>query len=86
MFYGSGDRDPHPLTGAPTREGVFLHAADPVVLDCPEDLSISLLATANYHFWDLSTDGMPSLPTAEFGEARLTRETAGVGRHTLSER
>src|SRR5271165_3703243 len=43
---------------APTREGVFLHVADPVVLDCLQDLSISLLATANNHSWDLGTGGI----------------------------
>jgi len=47
-----------PLAEAPTREGVFLHVADPVVLDCLQDLSISLLATANNHSWDLGTGGI----------------------------
>jgi hypothetical protein len=37
----------NPSAEAPTREGVFLHAADPVVLDCLRALSVSLLATAN---------------------------------------
>jgi poly-gamma-glutamate capsule biosynthesis protein CapA/YwtB (metallophosphatase superfamily) len=39
-----------PLAEAPTREGVFLHAADPMVLDCLKDLSIPLVATANNYF------------------------------------
>jgi poly-gamma-glutamate capsule biosynthesis protein CapA/YwtB (metallophosphatase superfamily) len=47
-----------PMAGPPTREGVFLHAADPVVLDCLKNLSISLLATANNHIWDLGTGGI----------------------------
>jgi poly-gamma-glutamate capsule biosynthesis protein CapA/YwtB (metallophosphatase superfamily) len=47
-----------PFAEAPTREGVFLHAADPVVLDCLKDLSISLLATANNHAWDLGNGGI----------------------------
>jgi poly-gamma-glutamate capsule biosynthesis protein CapA/YwtB (metallophosphatase superfamily) len=47
-----------PLAGAPTREGVFLHAAEPVVLDCLKELAISLVATANNHVWDLGTGGI----------------------------
>jgi poly-gamma-glutamate capsule biosynthesis protein CapA/YwtB (metallophosphatase superfamily) len=47
-----------PMAGPPTREGVFLHAADPCVLDCLKDLSILLLATANNHIWDLGTGGI----------------------------
>jgi poly-gamma-glutamate capsule biosynthesis protein CapA/YwtB (metallophosphatase superfamily) len=47
-----------PQAKAPTREGVFLHAADPVVLDCLRDLSILLLATANNRIWDLGTGGI----------------------------
>jgi poly-gamma-glutamate synthesis protein (capsule biosynthesis protein) len=48
----------NPSAEAPTREGVFRHAADPCVLDCLRDLSISLLATANNHVWDLGTGGI----------------------------
>jgi poly-gamma-glutamate capsule biosynthesis protein CapA/YwtB (metallophosphatase superfamily) len=47
-----------PSAGAPTREGVFLHAADPAVLDCLKELSISLVATANNHVWDLGAGGI----------------------------
>jgi poly-gamma-glutamate capsule biosynthesis protein CapA/YwtB (metallophosphatase superfamily) len=47
-----------PLAEAPTRDDVFLHAADPAVLDCLADLSISLLATANNHVWDLGKGGI----------------------------
>ncbi len=47
-----------PSAEAPTREGVFLHAADPAVLDVLEDLSVSLLATANNHVWDLGGGGI----------------------------
>jgi hypothetical protein len=46
-----------PLAELPTREGVFLRAADPVVLNCLRDLLVSLLATANNHIWDLGTGG-----------------------------
>lgn len=47
-----------PLAEAPTREGVFLHAADPTVLDRLKKLSISLVATANNHVWDLGSGGV----------------------------
>jgi poly-gamma-glutamate capsule biosynthesis protein CapA/YwtB (metallophosphatase superfamily) len=47
-----------PAAEAPTRRGVFLHAADPEVLDCLKDLSISLLTTANNHAFDLGTGGI----------------------------
>jgi poly-gamma-glutamate capsule biosynthesis protein CapA/YwtB (metallophosphatase superfamily) len=47
-----------PLAEAPTRDGVFLHAASPAVLDCLKALSISLLATANNHVWDLGSSGI----------------------------
>jgi len=43
---------------APTREGVFLHTADPAVLDCLKDWHIGLLATANNHAYDLGTGGI----------------------------
>lgn len=46
------------LAERPTREGVFLHVADPVVLDCLKELSVSLLATANNHVWDLGAGGI----------------------------
>jgi poly-gamma-glutamate synthesis protein (capsule biosynthesis protein) len=47
-----------PLAGAPTRQGVFLHAAGAAVLDCLKDLSVSTVATANNHAWDLDTGGI----------------------------
>ncbi len=47
-----------PSAEAPTRTGVFLHAADPAVLDVLEDLSVRLLATANNHVWDLGGGGI----------------------------
>ena len=43
---------------APTRDGMFLHAADPSVLDYLKALSVSLVATANNHVWDLGTGGI----------------------------
>ncbi|HXP04929.1 MAG TPA: CapA family protein [Stellaceae bacterium] len=43
---------------APTRQDVFLHAADPVVLDCLKDWHIGLVATANNHAYDLGTGGI----------------------------
>jgi poly-gamma-glutamate capsule biosynthesis protein CapA/YwtB (metallophosphatase superfamily) len=48
----------NPLAEAPTRGGVLLYAAEPAVLDCLKELSISLLATANNHLWDLGTGGI----------------------------
>lgn len=46
------------LAEAATRAGVFLHAAPPPVLDCLKEFSVSLLATANNHVWDLGTGGI----------------------------
>jgi poly-gamma-glutamate capsule biosynthesis protein CapA/YwtB (metallophosphatase superfamily) len=43
---------------APTRDDVFLHAADPAVLDCLKEWRIGLLATANNHAYDLGTGGI----------------------------
>src|SRR5580692_6736856 len=43
---------------APTREGVFLHAAGPEVLDCLREWHFTLLATANNHAYDLGTGGI----------------------------
>ena len=43
---------------APVRQDVFLHAADPAVLDCLKDWHIGLLATANNHAFDLGTGGI----------------------------
>jgi poly-gamma-glutamate synthesis protein (capsule biosynthesis protein) len=47
-----------PRAEAPTRQDVFLHAADPAVLDCLADWHIGLLATANNHAFDLGTGGI----------------------------
>ncbi len=46
------------LAEAATRDGMFLHAAEPAVLDCLKTLSVSLVATANNHVWDLGTGGI----------------------------
>ena len=63
--------------GLPTREGVFLHAADPAVLDCLGALSISLLATANNHMWDLGTGGIVGA-LAELEARGFTHAGAGA--------
>jgi poly-gamma-glutamate synthesis protein (capsule biosynthesis protein) len=42
----------------PTRQGVFLHCAEPEVLDCLRALSINLLALANNHSFDLGAAGV----------------------------
>ncbi len=47
-----------PQAEMPTRQGVFLHAADPVVLDCLKEMHVSLLATSNNHAFDLGTGGI----------------------------
>jgi poly-gamma-glutamate capsule biosynthesis protein CapA/YwtB (metallophosphatase superfamily) len=67
----------NPLAEAPTREGVFLHAADAAVLDCLKDLSISLVATANNHFWDLGTRGIVGA-LAELDARGFTHAGAGI--------
>ena len=45
-------------SGTPTREGVFLHAAPPAVLDCLGDLGVDLLSLANNHSSDLGPAGV----------------------------
>lgn len=67
-----------PLAEAPTRQGVFLHAADPAVLDCLKALSISLVATANNPAWDLGTGGIIGA-LAEIETRGFTHAGAGAG-------
>jgi poly-gamma-glutamate synthesis protein (capsule biosynthesis protein) len=47
-----------PRAGAPTRDPVGVHSADPVVLDCLRDMGVGLLATSNNHAFDLGTGGI----------------------------
>jgi poly-gamma-glutamate synthesis protein (capsule biosynthesis protein) len=47
-----------PMAGTPTREGVFTHVADPVVLDCLGDLRIGMLTQCNNHAFDLNSGGI----------------------------
>ncbi len=47
-----------PKAETPTRQDVFLHAADPAVLDCLKDWRIGLVATSNNHAFDLGTGGI----------------------------
>lgn len=47
-----------PASGAPTREGQFMHLAQPGVLDCIADMGFNLLSLANNHAWDLGTAGV----------------------------
>ncbi len=65
-----------PLAEAPTREGVFLHAGDSVVLDCLKELSVALLATANNHVWDLGGGGILGM-VDELGARGFTHAGAG---------
>lgn len=44
--------------GAPTRDPAGVHAADPVVLECLQEMGINLLATSNNHVFDLGTGGI----------------------------
>jgi len=46
------------LAGQPTKEGLYFHAASPVVLDCLKDLGVNLLALCSNHAWDLGTKGI----------------------------
>jgi poly-gamma-glutamate capsule biosynthesis protein CapA/YwtB (metallophosphatase superfamily) len=47
-----------PRGQAPTREGEFLHAAEPVVIDALQGLGVNLLATSNNHAFDLGAGGV----------------------------
>src|SRR6202035_609110 len=62
---------------APTRQDVFLHAADPVVLDCLKDWHIGLVATANNHAYDLGTGGILGA-LDELNKRGLTHAGTGV--------
>jgi poly-gamma-glutamate capsule biosynthesis protein CapA/YwtB (metallophosphatase superfamily) len=71
-----------PRAEAPTRQDVFLHAADPVVLDCLKDWHIGLLATANNHAFDLGTGGilgaLNELDKRDFGHAGTGADLAAA--------
>jgi poly-gamma-glutamate capsule biosynthesis protein CapA/YwtB (metallophosphatase superfamily) len=47
-----------PGAGPPTREGVFAHTAGPEVIDCLQDLGVTMLAQSNNHAFDLNTGGI----------------------------
>jgi poly-gamma-glutamate capsule biosynthesis protein CapA/YwtB (metallophosphatase superfamily) len=49
-------RGAHP--GTPTREGVFVHVADPSVLDTLMHANVTMLATSNNHAYDLNSAGV----------------------------
>ena len=49
-------RGAHP--GTPTREGVFVHVADPSVLDTLKRANVTMLATSNNHAYDLNSAGV----------------------------
>jgi poly-gamma-glutamate synthesis protein (capsule biosynthesis protein) len=49
-------RGAHP--GTPTREGVFVHVADPSVLDTLKGVGVTMLATSNNHAYDLNSAGV----------------------------
>jgi poly-gamma-glutamate synthesis protein (capsule biosynthesis protein) len=45
-------------SGEPTRDTIFLHGAEPVVLGCLRQMGFSLLALSNNHAWDFGTAGV----------------------------
>ncbi len=47
-----------PRAGAPTREGLTVHAGEPEVLGVLDDLGINLVATSNNHAFDLGSGGI----------------------------
>jgi len=69
-----------PGSGAPTREGGFLHVAPPSVLPCLRQMGFNLLALGNNHAWDLGTDGLlatrAAVAAAGFGLAGTGRSLA----------
>jgi poly-gamma-glutamate synthesis protein (capsule biosynthesis protein) len=65
-------RGPH--AGTPTREGVFVHIADPAVLDCLKALNIGMLALSNNHAFDLNSGGI-----LDMVEAARTRGFTAAG-------
>jgi poly-gamma-glutamate synthesis protein (capsule biosynthesis protein) len=62
--------------GAPTRETLTLHTAEPAVLDALKSVNVNLLATANNHAFDLGSGGI--LDTVEAIE-RSGLVSAGSG-------
>jgi poly-gamma-glutamate synthesis protein (capsule biosynthesis protein) len=76
--------------GAPTREGLTLHAAGPEVLDTLKAMNVKLVATSNNHAFDLGSGGIldtlaalraAGMPSAGSGED-LPRAAAPVIRET----
>jgi poly-gamma-glutamate synthesis protein (capsule biosynthesis protein) len=47
-----------PNAGAPTRDALTLHTAEPGILDCLREMGVDLLATSNNHAFDLNTGGI----------------------------
>jgi len=44
--------------GKPTKSGLYLHTAEPVVLDCLRDMGVNLLSLSNNHTGDLGSEGV----------------------------
>ena len=59
-------------------DGVFLHAADPAVLGCLQAMSVSMLATANNHVWDLGAGGIIGMLRELDGAASATPAPAMI--------
>lgn len=66
-----------PRAGAPTREALTLHAAEPAALGALKGVRVNLLATSNNHAFDLGAGGI--LDTVEAVE-RAGLVSAGSGR------
>jgi len=47
-----------PRSGAPTRQGMFLHVAPPDMPGCLREMGFNIVALANNHAWDLGTEGI----------------------------
>jgi len=66
-----------PRSGAPTREGMFLHVAPSDMPGCLSRMGFNIVALANNHAWDLGTEGI--LATRE-AVAAAGLAMAGTGR------
>ena len=66
-----------PASGKPTRDNIFLHVAEPEVLDCLNTMGFGMLSLSNNHAWDLSSEGVLATRDAV---ARAGFAYAGTGR------
>lgn len=64
------------LSGKPTRQDMFFHAAEPQVLDALKDMGFNMLALANNHAFDLGLEGVQATRKAVEGAGFIA---AGTG-------